>query len=214
LHVILLTWEFPPRVIGQIGRDAEKTAIELANHNCQVDVVTYHESLIGVEQRSEGFRVHRVANPVRTHVNVFTWALTFNTELQRVAGNIIADGSDQQKVLHALEWLCVPAAIQLKKIHALSYLLSLYTLENERSAGGALSESIKYLERSGCREAFRVIVNTKARAELLHKIYKVPKEKVTILGMRNHWIERLLKQYSAVLAPGRGEAKPRKAEAP
>jgi hypothetical protein len=213
LHVILLTWEFPPRVVGQIGLDAERAAIELAKHDCQVDVVTYHESLIGVEHRSEGFRVHRTSNPVRTHVNVFTWALTLNTEFQRVASNIIVDSLDRQKVLHALEWLCVPAAIQLRKTYALPYALSLYTLETERSTNGALSESIKYLERSGCRHAFRVFVNSKIRAEALQRIYQVPKEKVAILDTRKNWTDSLLEQYSTMLCSGRVEAKLWKAEA-
>ena len=62
-----------------------KAAAELAKSGCKLDVVTFHDSSPGVEERPEGFRVYRVTNPVKTHVNIVTWALTLNTEIQRVA---------------------------------------------------------------------------------------------------------------------------------
>ena len=178
----------------------EKAAIELAKSGCEVDVVTYHESLGGIEERPERFRVHRVTNPVQTHVNIVTWALTLNTELQRVAANIILEGRDKSRLIHASEWLCVPAAIQLKKTLGEPFVLSLYSIEPERSSGGPLSESIKYFEKIGCLEAMKVVVTTATRAELIQKLYTVTKEKVTVLEPSGHWVESLIGQYKEALA--------------
>jgi hypothetical protein len=200
LQVILLTWEFPPREVGQVGRDMEKAAVELAKSGCKLDVVTYHDSLLGIEEHPEGFRVHRVTNPVQTHVNIVTWALTLNTELQRVAANIILESQDEFRLIHATEWLCVPAAIQLKKTLTVPFILSLYSIEPERSSGGPLSDSIKYFERTGCLEAAKVVVTSANRAERVQKLYKVTREKLAILDLRGRWVERLMEQYKAVLS--------------
>jgi hypothetical protein len=180
----------------------ERAARELVKRGCKVDVVTYHESLVGVEERREGFRVHRVNNPVPTHVNIVTWALTLNTELQRVAANIILETPIESRLVHALEWLCVPAAIQLKRAFGVPYVLSLYSTESERSVGGPLSGSITYLEKSGCLEASKVIVNSKTRAEAVQKTYAISRDNLAILGPDDHWIDELLEQYKSVETGG------------
>jgi hypothetical protein len=173
--------------------------VELTKNGCKLDIVTYSDSLLGVEERPEGFRVHRVNNPVRTHVNIVTWALTLNTELQREAANVIHESQDESRLVHATEWLSVPAAIQLKKTLAMPFILSLYTIEPERSSGGPLSESIKYLEKTGCSEAVKVVVSNANRAERVQTLYAVPKEKLAVLDLHGRWVERLIGQYKAVL---------------
>lgn len=202
LHVILLTWEFPPREVGQVGSDMEKAALELTKNGCKVDVITYHDSLLGVEKRPEGFRVHRVTNPVRTHVNIVTWALTLNTEFQRVAANIILESDDSFRIAHASEWLCVPAAIQLKKTLATPFILSLSSIEPERSSGGPLSDSIKYFEKLGCVEAVKIVVTNATRAEQIQKLYSVTKEKLSVLQPSERWVGKLMEEYKQALRVG------------
>jgi hypothetical protein len=186
----------------------EKAAVELAKSGCRLDVVTYHDSLLGIEERPEGFRVHRTSNPVQAHVNIVTWALTLNTELERIAADISLQTQDESRLIHATEWLCVPAAIQLKKTLAIPFILSLYSIEPERSPGGPLSESIKYFEKAGCLEAVKVLVNSTSRAERVQKLYTVAKEKLAIIEPRGHWVEKLMDQYKAVLNVSEKSQKP------
>jgi len=201
LHIILLSWEFPPRTVGLISRDTERIAQALAKHDCKVDVVTYNDAMRGIEERKEGFRVHRVTNPVRTHVNIVTWALTLNTELERVASDIIYESKNQERLIHASEWICVPAALQLKKALHTPYLLSLYSTESERSAGGPLSGAITYLEKSGSLQAAKVVVNSKARVSLVQKSYGIPADRFIILDVANDPINKLIEQYRSCLSP-------------
>jgi hypothetical protein len=173
----------------------------LAKSGCKVDVVTWNDRLTGTEEREEGFRVHRVSNPVRTHVNIVTWALTLNTELERIAADIIYEGKDQAKLVHASEWICVPAAIQLKKTLHTQYLLSLYSTETERSIhGGPLSGVITYLEKSGCLQAAKIIVHSMTRASIVQKSYGVPADRLTILDPAAAPISKLIDQYQATLS--------------
>ena len=201
MHVILISWEFPPRTVGLISRDTEKIARGLVKSECKVDVVTWDDRLTRTEEHKEGFRVHRVANPVRTHVNIVTWALTLNTELERIAADIIYESDDQAKLVHASEWICVPAAIQLKKTLHTPYVLSLYSTESERSLhGGSLSGAITYLEKSGSLQAAKIIVDGMTRASLVQKIYGVPADRLAILNVGTASISKLIEQYRASLS--------------
>jgi hypothetical protein len=198
-------------MVGEISLDAEHAAIELARRGCNVDVITYHETMLGVEKRKEGFRVHRVTNPVQTHSNIVTWALTLNTELQRVAANIALESEDDLTVVHAIEWLCVPAAIQLKKTLAIPYLLSIYSLEHQRSVGGTShSGPISYLEREGSQQADKVIVYRKVVAESVNTLYGIGSEKLVAFDKENrNWTDELMQQYAEVITRAKNEPKNR-----
>lgn len=207
MHVILMSWEFPPRTNGLISRNTEKIARGLSKSDCKVDVVTWNDRVTGVEDHKDGFRVHRVANAVRTHVNIVTWALTLNTELERVASDIIYESEDQSKLVHASEWICAPAAIQLKKTLHTPYVLSLYSTESERSVhGGSLSAAITYLEKSGSLQAAKIVVDNAARALIVEKNYGVPADKLIILDLATVSISKLIEQYQASL-PAQGQPK-------
>jgi hypothetical protein len=180
----------------------EKLAVELARLGCNLDVVTYDDSSAGTETRSEGFRVHRVTNTVQTHLNIVTWALALNTEFQRVAADIAVRSADDEKLVHASEWLCVPAAIQLKKTFGVPFVLSLHSIESERSggSGGPLTGAINYLEKEGCLESSKILLTRKPTAEVLQKLYAIPNDKVALIDLNKE--RDVLKQYESVLQAG------------
>ena len=201
MHLILLTWEFPPRVVGEISRDIEKAAIELAKNNCRVDVITIHETLVGLEKRKEKFNVHRVATPIRSHPNVVTWALAWNTEMQRVATDIIAQSEEATKLVHASEWLCVSSAVQIKKILGTPFTFSLHSTEAERSGSGPLGDSIKYLESKGCTEAMAILVKKKGTLQDIQKSYAAPADRIILLDPPGRTLSSSLIQLANAMKP-------------
>jgi len=188
----------------------EEAAIELAQNNCRVDVITIHETLAGVEKRKEKFNVHRVATPVRSHPNVVTWALAWNTEMQRVATDIIAQSEEDIKLVHASEWLCVSSAVQIKKIFGTPFTFSLYSTEAERSGGGALADSIGYLESKGCAEAIAILVKKKQTLQDIQKSYGAPADRIILLEPRNRTLSRSLIQLADAMALPKGSTIPGK----
>jgi hypothetical protein len=177
----------------------EKAAIELAYNDFTVDVVTFHETLVGLERRKEGFNVHRVTNPVQSHVNIVTWALALDTEMQRVAADVITQSGDAPKLVHASEWLCVSPAVQLKKAFCVPFTLSLYSTEAERSPGGPLNGSISYLEQKGCTEATQILVTKKKTQENLQKSYAVPADRIIVLDPPSRTLSNSLLQLAKEL---------------
>ena len=182
----------------------EKAAIELAQNNCGVDVITIHERLAGTEKRKEKFNVHRVATPIQSHPNVVTWARAWNTEMQRVATDIIAQSEEDIKLVHASEWLCVSSAVQIKKILGTPFTFSLYSTEAERSGGGPLADSISYLERKGCTEAMAILVKKKQTLQDIQKSYGTPADRIILLDSRSHTLSSSLIRLASAMRPRKG----------
>jgi len=181
----------------------ENAAIELSNNDFKVDVITFHETWTGSEIRGENFTVHRVKNPVGSHVNVLTWALTLGTEMQRVATDILAKDSEDAKMVHASEWLCVAPAIQLKLILGIPFTLSLYSTEAERSPGGPLNSSISYLEREGCAEAIWIFTRNEKTRDMIQKSYNVSSNRVLLFDSTSRPLAYALRRAAAELTiPG------------
>jgi len=181
----------------------EKAAIELAKNNFRVDVITIHEKIAGLEKRKEKFNVHRVATPIQSHPNIVTWALAWNTEMQRVATDIIAQSEEDIKLVNASEWLCVSSAVQIKKILGTPFTFSLYSTEAERSGGGPLGDSISYLERKGCTEAMAVLVKKKQTLQDIQKSYAAPTDHIILLDSRSRTLGRSLIQLANAMKPSK-----------
>ena len=65
MRIILFSWEYPPRIIGKLAEYVNALATQLAKKQIEAHVVTYHESLTGAVEETNGAKTVRVANPVR-----------------------------------------------------------------------------------------------------------------------------------------------------
>lgn len=68
MRIIIFSWEFPPRVVGQLAEYVRELAVRLVESNVETHVVTYHDYLTGQFADVDGVRTHKVSNPVRTHI--------------------------------------------------------------------------------------------------------------------------------------------------
>jgi len=115
MHVIIFSWEYPPRIVGQLADYVEELAVQLVKNGEKTWVVTYHDFLTGEYEGTGGVKTFRVTNPVRTHIGVLTWVLTLNQEVERVAANIYYDTNKQMNLIDLHDWHFIPAAVTLKK---------------------------------------------------------------------------------------------------
>ena len=113
MRVIIFSWEFPPRVVGQLADYVRELAVKLAEKGIETHVVTYHDYLTGQSEDTYGVKTVRVANPVRIHIGVLTWVLTLNQEVERVAANVYYDASKQVDLIDAYDWHFIPAAVKI-----------------------------------------------------------------------------------------------------
>lgn len=205
MRVIIFSWEYPPRVVGQLAEYVKKLAVQLAKNGVKINVVTYHDFMTGEHEEPEGVKIYRVTNPVRTHIGVLTWVLTLNQEVERVAANIYYGASKQVDLIDAHDWHFIPAAVTLKKALDIPIIYSVESLEEHRSYGAnsPFNMAIKSIEWLGMYEAEKLIVKSEWMRNEIFKVYKVPPLKVKVIPPNSViWIKEILETYNNVAEGG------------
>ena len=202
MHVLIFSWEYPPRIVGQLASYVKALAEQLAKNGVQVYVVTYHDYLTGGHDDSGGVKSIRVTNPVRTHIGVLTWVLTLNQEVERAAANAYYDVSKQIDLIDVYDWHFIPAAVTLKKGLGLPFVYSVESLEEHRSHGAnsPFNMAIKSVEWLGTFEAKRLVVKSDWMRDEIVRIYKVPVEKIGVISPESaNWVRDVLGIYKSVV---------------
>jgi glycogen(starch) synthase len=201
MRAIILSWEYPPRIVGQLADYVRELAVQLVKNNVETYVVTYHDFSTGEYDEPEGIKTYRVTNPVHTHIGVLTWVLTLNQEIERAAANIYYKTGKQVSLIDAHDWHFIPAAVTLKKGLNLPFIYSVESLEEHRSHGAnsPFNMAIKSIEWLGMYEAKNLIVKSEWMRDEAYRLYKVPLEKVTVIPPKStNWVKNVLGTYQTV----------------
>lgn len=201
MRILLFSWEYPPRKIGKLADYVSDLAEQLVKNKIETHIVTYHNSLTGAVEEARGIHAVRVANPVRTHIGVSTWALTLNQEVERAAANIYYQANKQISLIDVYDWHFIPAAVTLRNALRIPFIYSVESLEDHRSPDPSLPSSIaiKSIEWLGFYEAEKVSVKSEWMRDEIVKIHKVPAKKIrVVLPNSSSWIEEVLALYSTV----------------
>jgi glycosyltransferase involved in cell wall biosynthesis len=202
MRTIIFSWEYPPRVVGQLADFAKLLASSLVKEGVETCVVTYHDYLTGGHDDPDGVKVIRVTNPVRTHIGVLTWVLTLNQEVERAAANSYYSNNRSVDIVNAIDWHFIPAAVTLKKGLDIPFVYVVESLEDHRSHGAnsPFNMAIRSIEWLGMFESERLIVKSSWMKDEIIRIYKVPAEKIkVILPDSKNLISDFLETYKDTL---------------
>jgi 1,4-alpha-glucan branching enzyme len=208
MRVVIFSWEYPPRVVGQLSGYVSALSSQLVRSKVDVHVVTYDDSATGQTQEPSGVKTFRVANPVRTHIGVLTWVLTLNQEVERAATSIYYESHKQVDLVDVFDWHFIPAAVTLKNGLGLPFVYSVESLEDHRSpnANASYNMAIKSIEWLGFYEAARVNVKSDWMKEEVIRIYQVPREKIAVISTDPNSLGKdVLKSYSKVAEAKKNE---------
>lgn len=201
MRIIIFSWEYPPRIIGRLSEYVKALSTLMATNKVDVNVVTFDDAMTGAARESTGVQAVRVANPVRTHVGVLTWALTLNQEVERAAANIYYEAQKQVDLIDAFDWHFIPAAVTLKNGLDIPFVYSVESLEDHRSqaTNTPYNMAIKSIEWLGFYEAQKITVKSEWMRDEITRIYKVPSEKICVISSDpDTWIKEMLKVYNLV----------------
>ncbi|MEM3730736.1 MAG: glycosyltransferase [Candidatus Bathyarchaeia archaeon] len=201
MHVIVFSWEYPPRIVGQLAYYVKELTTQLTKNHVKTHVVTYHDFLTGEYEESNGVKTFRVTNPVRTHIGVLTWVLTLNQEVERAASNIYYSSGKKVSLIDAHDWHFIPAAVTLKKALNIPFIYSVESLEEHRAHGAnsPFNMAIKSIEWLGMYEAEKLIVKSEWMRSEVFRLFKVPLEKVKVVHPKSaNWLKEILEVYKSV----------------
>jgi glycosyltransferase involved in cell wall biosynthesis len=135
LSVMMLSWEFPPRVIGGISPHVYFLSKNLVKQGVKVYVVTCdfpdapsHEVIDGVEV----YRIDSYKNPAPDFA---TWVYLMNLNMQKETAALTRKIGNEVDVFHAHDWLVASAGIGLKHVFRKPLLVTMHSTEIGRRDG-------------------------------------------------------------------------------
>jgi glycosyltransferase involved in cell wall biosynthesis len=206
MRVLLLTWEYPPKRLGNVSDHVSTLAHELVKRRHEVEVVVLDDWRQGFED-VYGAHVHRVANPIKTHpmASVLSYAITASLPMEVEGANIIYFYKQQKKnidVIHAHDWFTAYSAINLKRTFHLPFVLTYHSIEGHRCNDhfSPLSKAIRETEDMGIWESDQVITNTEwLKNEVLRYYGGGHGGKMNVVWpLSKDWVEDVVSVYQKV----------------
>jgi glycogen(starch) synthase len=184
LSVALLSWEYPPVVVGGLSRHVHQLARGLAEKGHRPTVYSRAHPQASSESLERGVRVVRIQGWPRrlTSRNLVQWVGGFNRALARRA---LPDfRREAPDVLHAHDWLVAWAAEALRDALALPLVATIHATEFGRHGGrihGATQRMIDGVERRLTAGADRVIACSEHMRREVRDLFDVEPEKVDMI---------------------------------
>jgi glycosyltransferase involved in cell wall biosynthesis len=184
MRIVMVTWEYPPHVVGGMGRHVVDLVPHLAADGHEVHIVTPLVRGGAPEERdAHGVWVHRVPAPAMDEFNHVAFIRHSAPALVAAAGTI-RDTHGAIDLIHAHDWLAAPAAIALKHAWQRPLIATIHATERGRQQGALPSEvsrAIDELEWQLSFEAWRVIVCSHFMAHQLQRDFATPADKLDII---------------------------------
>ncbi len=135
LSVMMLTWEFPPRIIGGISPHVFHLSRNLAKNGVKVCVVTCDFPGAPEQETIDGVEVFRVDSYKNPSPDFATWVYLMNINLQKEAAAIVNNLGGEVDIFHAHDWLVATAGIGLKHVFRKPLMATVHSTEIGRRNG-------------------------------------------------------------------------------
>ena len=182
MKILMLTWEYPPRVVGGISRVVYDLLHRLIKDGHEVTVVTYRDGEVPYYEDDKGVKVYRVDNYMIQPNNFIDWILQLNFNMVERASQIIAE-QGKFDVIHAHDWLVANAAKTLKHSFDIPIVATIHATEAGRNSG-IREPNQKYINDTEWMltyEANEVIVNSNYMKSEVQRLFGLPFEKINVV---------------------------------
>ncbi|PWT95651.1 MAG: glycosyl transferase family 1 [Candidatus Melainabacteria bacterium] len=177
----MLSWEYPPRIIGGLSRVVSSLSKELAIAGWSVDVVTADHPGTAEHELDGAVNVHRVKTQTDTTPDFLTWVSRLNFGLLQYALKL-----QRQKpfaIIHAHDWMVGDAAWVMKAGFGLPIVTTIHATEAGRMHGihNELQRYIHQMEWRLTYESWEVIVNSQHMYGELQRLFGLPANKMVVI---------------------------------
>ena len=184
--MLMLSWEYPPLVVGGLGRHVDALSRELVAAGHDVLVVTRGESPTAVDETRDGVRVRRAAaDPIAidfTTESLLAWTQAAEHALVRAALPMLRRWKPD--VVHAHDWLVAQSAVTLAESVRAPLVVTMHATEAGRHQGWLprpLNLAIHSVERWLAHQSRAVITCSSAmRAEAV-ELFELEAERVLVV---------------------------------
>lgn len=182
MKILMLTWEYPPRIVGGIARVVNDLSKRLIKDGHDVTVITYRENNTPYFEDDKGVKVYRVDNYMINANNFIDWVMQMNFNMLAKANEIIAK-EGKFDIIHAHDWLVAYAAKTLKNSYDIPMVSTIHATESGRNSGihDQTQRYINDTEWMLTYESTEVIVNSNCMKRELQSLFGLPFEKINVV---------------------------------
>ena len=127
MRIILITWEYPPKIVGGIARHVYDLSNALVKLGIEVRVITCEHPGAAAEEVENGVYIYRVT-PEGPGNDFVHWVQLLNNAMYARADRLVTELLEAEKdlsepvetIIHAHDWLAHFAANGLKKKYGFS----------------------------------------------------------------------------------------------
>ena len=182
MKILMLTWEYPPRIVGGIARVVHDLSHRLIKDGHEVTVVTYREGDLSYYEDDKGVEVHRVDNYMINPNNFIDWIFQLNFNMITKVNELI-EKHGKFDVIHAHDWLVANCAKTIKNSFGIPLVSTIHATEAGRNSG-IHDENQRYVNDTEwllTYESSEVIVNSKFMKSDLQRLFGLPYEKINVI---------------------------------
>jgi glycogen(starch) synthase len=186
MKILMISWEYPPVVIGGLGRHVHhlSTALAAAGHDVVVlsrrptgtDPSTHPSS----EEINEGVRVIAAAHDPHEFTfstDMMAWTLAMGHAMIRAGMSVKMPGSERlwrPDVVHAHDWLVAHPGIALAQFYDVPIVSTIHATEAGRHSGwvsGAISRQVHAVESWLVRESDSLITCSASMSDEITELF-------------------------------------------
>lgn len=180
LNILMLSWEFPPLVVGGLSRHVFDLSRTLTKQGHQVFVITTFVEGLPAYEKIQGVHVCRVLSLQPHHSDFFAWVNSLNAamvyESLRLCKHI------PFHLVHAHDWLVGSAARMIQTQLNIPLICTIHATEHGRNNGihNSLQESVHEKEKRLIHDAQAVIVCSEYMKKELIDLFYVSPDKISV----------------------------------
>jgi glycosyltransferase involved in cell wall biosynthesis len=176
MKVLILSWEYPPHIIGGLGKHVYHISKALASKNIDTTVITYTDGTSKSEEIIDNVRVLRV-NPYSLRYPDFTsWIHGMN--LLMIEKALKFRNFD---IIHVHDWLTALAGINIKHIMRKPLIATIHSTELGRRRGYLSNDHEKHIHEIEwilTYEAWRIICCSNYMVNEVSNFFQCPLNKI------------------------------------
>ena len=183
MKILMLTWEYPPRVVGGIAKVVYDLSHKMVKEGNEVTVVTYKDGdNVKYYENDKGVEVYRVDNYMIRANNFINWIMQLNFNMITKVNEII-NKNGKFDVIHAHDWLVSYSAKSIKESYNIPLISTIHATESGRNSG-IHDETQRYINDSEWMltyESSEVIVNSNYMKNEVQRLFGLPYDKINVI---------------------------------
>jgi len=179
----MLSWEYPPHVVGGLGKHVAEIVPALANSGVEIHLLTPRWAGGEVIETAQGRTVYRLDLPANRSGDFYEVAQRTNEIIVQKARTLLGAIGDFD-LIHAHDWLVAFAGITLKHDFKIALLSTIHATERGRSRGhlhNDMQRAIDHMEWQLTYESWRIICCSHFMAQEVREYFNAPADKIDVI---------------------------------